>query len=180
MEPQVIPDYETEFEGVHIKVKDARVSKCTHCGETSYGARELSRWKQLKVAKLAELNQIPSADDVKRVRKSLELSVSDFAALVGVTRQTVHSWERAESGGMPFGPAAILVCLLDAKACQEADQVYSRLLSLAKRRGQLAKVAGPPQPVERSAVPLFLLALPGGAPTFCTGPPRSNGPPGET
>ncbi len=171
MEPQTIPNLETQFEGIAIQIKNAKVSKCTECGEKSYSAKELQRWKEIKVAKLAGLNQIPSADVVKRVREYRGLSVSDFASLMGVTRQTVHSWERAEGGGMKFGPASLLVCLLDSEPRDKADHVFSHLVSFAKERAQLLEVPLPPsddrKPDGAQVVSPRLRCPPSAAPGFC-------------
>jgi DNA-binding XRE family transcriptional regulator len=117
------------------------------------------------------LNQIPSAEDVKRIRERLQVSVSQFASLVGVTRQTVHSWERTDRGGMTFGPAAILARLLDQDRSEHADEVYSELLALAKNRGELENVVPPPREGPRGGQqgmrPTLLPFPPNGAPTFC-------------
>ena len=171
METQIVPNFETQFEGFTIQVKDAEISQCTHCGEQSYGAQELQRWKEIKLAKLAELNQIPSADVVKWVREHRGLSVSDFASLLGVTRQTVHSWERAEGGGMRFGPAAMLVCLLNSESHDDADHVFSYLVRLARERGQLLGVLLPRsddrKPDNPQVASRLLRLHPSAAPGFC-------------
>ena len=170
METQIVPNLETQFEGITIQIKDAEISKCTHCGEQSYGAQELQRWKEIKLAKLAKLNQIPSADVVKRVREHRGLSVSDFASLLGVTRQTVHSWERTEGGGMRFGPAALIVCLLDNEAQDNADHVFSCLVRFARERRQLLRGSVPPRNARQAnfppVAPRMLRHIPGFAPGF--------------
>lgn len=44
-----IPNLRTKFEGEKIIVKDAIISRCTNCDETLYGAKELKRWKKIKL-----------------------------------------------------------------------------------------------------------------------------------
>ncbi len=51
MEAKTIPLLRTRFEGVAIEVTDAKIFRCSHCSEESYGARELRRWKEIKRAR---------------------------------------------------------------------------------------------------------------------------------
>ena len=48
METIVEPRLDTKFEGVQIVIKDARVSRCPACGEETYSASELKRWREIK------------------------------------------------------------------------------------------------------------------------------------
>ena len=48
VETRIISEFETLFEGVMIQVKDAEITECPVCGERSYGAKELKRWKKIK------------------------------------------------------------------------------------------------------------------------------------
>ncbi len=140
MESIVVPDLEKKFEGVTIRVKDARISRCPNCKKESYSARELQRWKEIKRSLIESAGQIPSPEDVKRIRTALGLSVSDFAILLGVTRQTVHAWEKPGTPPMSFGPSALLILLLDAEAKRGVSDVFSQLVAYAHGRGQLEKI----------------------------------------
>jgi len=101
---EVLADHVTKLGGIPVRVKDAQIARCNHCGETSVSAGELARWEQLQKAQMQDKLQVPSPREVKSVRESFGLTVSDFAALLGVTRQTVYAWERADTGGMQLGP----------------------------------------------------------------------------
>ena len=137
LQPIVEPKLEKLFEGVKIVVNDARLSRCPACGEETYSARELQRWRGIKERFLASRGQTPTGADIEQVRERHGLSVANFASLLGVTRQTVHAWERASDAGMKFGPAALLILLLTAEVNGNVRNVFARLLSFAKRRGQL-------------------------------------------
>jgi ribosomal protein S27AE len=50
VETRIISEFEIMFEGVMIQVKDAEITECPNCGERSYGAKELKRWKKIKEA----------------------------------------------------------------------------------------------------------------------------------
>lgn len=45
---EIIPSYSTRLGGIALIVEDARVSKCSSCGETSVSATELKRWRVLQ------------------------------------------------------------------------------------------------------------------------------------
>lgn len=169
LESVVVPDLQTRFEGVLIKVPDAKISRCSNCGKESYSARELKRWREIKNDLLESLHQLPTGGDIKRIRGGFDLSVSEFADLICVTRQTVHLWERNEDAQMKFGPAAILIHLLDTELKGDIDQVFAQLLSFAQQRGQLEDVVerrtkseGPSGPVKQSR----LVEAPNGAPAW--------------
>jgi len=49
MEEQFIPVLKKRFEGVKIRVRNAHIHQCNACGEMSYSARELKRWKEIKI-----------------------------------------------------------------------------------------------------------------------------------
>lgn len=136
METKEIRQFETEFEGITIHVPNARVSECPSCGEKLYSAKELNRWKEIKQATLAKSGALPNGNDVKEVREHLGLTASQFADLVAVTRQTVHSWERESDQPMKLGPAALIVKLLKQAQCGQAVNVAADLVELATMRGK--------------------------------------------
>lgn len=143
MEIKAIPQLETEFEGVAITVPNAQVSECPVCGEATYSAKELRRWKEIKQATLAEADALPNGEEVKKVRGQLGLSVAEFASLIAVTRQTVHSWERASDQPMKLGPAALLVSLLKHEQRRRTGQLAVCLSELASLRGSSITVESP-------------------------------------
>ena len=53
-ELKVIPELETRFEGVMIKVPNAEISQCPECGEKTYHAKELKRWERIMKMKIVE------------------------------------------------------------------------------------------------------------------------------
>lgn len=168
LETIVEPKLEKLFEGVSIEIKDARISRCPVCKEETYSASELRRWREIKQELLKSRGQLPAGTDVEQVRKRHELSVADLASLLGVTRQTVHAWERTQDAAMKFGPAAILILLLMQELNGRIANVFATLLSFAKKRGQLTSLDKPssqtdPQP---STTPCLTPSRPPGAPTF--------------
>src|SRR6267142_1441274 len=95
MELVTQPTYVTQIKGARVEVPNAQFWRCSLCGEKSVSASELRRWESIAHAIVA--SSLPSAANVKSIRERLGLSVSDFAAILGVTRQTIYSWERPDS-----------------------------------------------------------------------------------
>lgn len=139
---EVVADHRTKLGGVPVRVKDARIAKCNHCGETSVSAKELERWERLQQEQLQQGRQVPSPADVRRIREWVGFSVADFAALLGVTRQTVYAWEREDTGGMQLGPGALVVKLLAEENAGRISGVTAHLVAAARERGHELE-AGP-------------------------------------
>jgi len=173
---EVIPRHETRLGGIPLVVPDASIARCPTCGETLVSATEMERWRDVQRQQLQEAGQVPSSGEVARIRGAFGFSVSDFAVVTGVTRQTVHAWERARGAGMPFGPASLLVGLLGRELARRVTGVCSALVEAATDRGQEVKCAqqgleeavpraaptqkrSPPGPALRARAP--------GAPSFC-------------
>lgn len=158
LEKIVIPEKNVTIEGIALHLTDVHALKCSACGEESFPAAELKRWKQLKNERLSQVNQVPSPDRVKKVRQQLNLSVADFGALMGVTRQAVYAWEDPAKDGMKFGPPALLIALLDGEGT--ANSTYSQLLELAHARGQLAGLRADAPELPSRGLPCLAAAIP--------------------
>lgn len=136
LEIKELHELKTEFEGVSITVPNAEFSECPACGENTYTAKELKRWAEIKQATLAETGALPNGNDVKEIRERMGLSVAQFADLIAVTRQTVHSWERALDQPMKLGPATLILNLLKQEQCGQSANIASCLTKLATMRGK--------------------------------------------
>lgn len=139
---ETISSYSTKLGGIQVVVDDAKVSKCSVCGEISVSARELKRWRALQRNQLTEGAHVPRATDVRLIREKIGLSISSFASLLGVTRQTVHAWERPEGTKLPLGPAALLLKLIDKELREGISGCLDSLQNLASGRGQAVERIG--------------------------------------
>ena len=171
---EVVRDHHTKIGGVPVQIKDARIAKCSECDETSVSAKELERWERVQLEQLQEGRQVPSPPEVRGIREALGFSVADFAALLGVTRQTVYAWERVDTGGMQLGPAALVVKLLAEESAGRIPGVIAYLVSAAQDRGHDLE-AGPTtervehlqtQAAQTSAKSRGLRYVPSGSPAF--------------
>lgn len=132
---KIVPLYEARLGGLPVRVENAEFAECSACGETVVRAQEMKRWQQAQQEQLRAGGHIPSPDEVKRVREHFGLSVSDFAGLLGVTRQTVHAWERPGLDALPLGPAALLIGLLREESRGQVQGVLAWLQKQARGRG---------------------------------------------
>ena len=133
---EVLPEYEAKLGGVSFTVTHAEVARCSNCGHVIVTAKELERWREQQKNELQAKGDVLSSDRVSGLRIAMQMSVAEFAALLAVTRQTVHAWE---ARGLSLGPATLLLRLLEEEQSARGMRgVFDRLLSAAKARGQLA------------------------------------------
>jgi len=62
------------------------------------------------MSKKFAVNEYVTADDIKRIRKELNLTQTEFAQLVGSSKPTIERWEKSDS--KIKGPIALLVEML--------------------------------------------------------------------
>lgn len=177
LRPEVVHEYEARLGGVAFPVRNAEMERCTRCGKIVVSAAELRRWKELQREHLARVGFVPGPEQVRALRETLGLPVRAFAALMGVTRQTVHAWERPNGPGQHLGPASLLLGLLIAEASGAFEGVFRHLHMEAARRGQLVLDSppsitgegGPTPPHARRSPPRVAPAVPRrarGTPSF--------------
>src|SRR5262249_41372856 len=92
--------------------------------------------EKLQQEQLQAAGEIPTPEEVRRIRTALGLSVSDFAKVLAVTRQTIHAWERTGLNALQLSPAALLLGLLAEEIAGRGNGVFRFLLRKAAARGQ--------------------------------------------
>lgn len=169
---QTIARHETRVAGIPTVVPDAELFRCSSCQRTTVSSKELRRWRAIQRAELRGTQSVPTPAQVRALREDLCLSVADFAALLGVTRQAAHAWERDDSSGMSLGPTALLIQCLREERGGGLRSILEFLLTAAVARGRALMLGD--APVERtvshdrktSAHKSAIRARPPGAPTF--------------
>jgi putative zinc finger/helix-turn-helix YgiT family protein len=114
--------------GFSFLVQEAEWYYCTNCNLKTATAKEVRRWEEIGKQQLKQLHAIPTKEDVKRLRKEMGLTAQNFARIFGVTRQTVHAWER---NGVELSPAALLIKLLLE---DESGYCRTQLIEWSNRR----------------------------------------------
>lgn len=91
---KVIPEYRTKLKGYPLTVENARIGVCNRCGAEHFSPIETMRWKSLLQEKQAASYLQPH--EIRGIRKQIGLSMEQFAAMIGCTRQSLHNWERSD------------------------------------------------------------------------------------
>jgi putative transcriptional regulator len=94
------------------KIFDELISSIKEAGAIRRGEQKPSRAYHIDVP------------DVRRIRESLELSQSEFAALMGISTRTLQNWEQRRRE--PVGPARVLL-EVTAKYPEEVLETVRRL-----------------------------------------------------
>lgn len=169
----IVRDYHTQLGGIPFVVNDATILQCDTCGKKVFDANEVRRWEQELRKELQNRGALVRPEDVRAIRESLGLGVSQLTALLGVTRQTVYAWERREGGGLQLSPAALLLGLLRETLAGREKGVLEHLIDSAKQRGQPIPELSTEGPTggsvageEGRAVRAAVREIPRGAPSF--------------
>jgi len=80
------------------------------------GIQEIKEWRQGKKKLKTTRISLPSASDVAKIRKNLDLTQDEFADFMGVKVKTLQNWE--QNRREPQGPARSLLYV--AKKAPEA------------------------------------------------------------
>ena len=154
MEEKIISEFHTKIGGVPFVVSNAKILECEKCGERIFDAKEIKRWEKELQKHLQTNALLVTPKDVKEIQEGLNLNVTDFARLFGVTRQTVYAWEDEKNAGIQLGPAALLIRLLMEECEGQMNGVYNFLFELANKRGQTIKGTMPCSEEENDDVEL--------------------------
>ena len=168
----VVPEYATQLGGVPFTVRNARIGQCDSCERKVFDAKEVRRWENDLREELQARGTLVRAEQIRTIRESLGLRVSDFAFLLGVTRQTVHAWEQS-NGGVQLGPTALLLGLLAETLPEGETRVVDYLVKAARQRGQsISSIASQHSTADAEHIPeanrkpARIRDIPGGWPSF--------------
>lgn len=89
-----VKDFETMVRGVPFTVPEAIIGFCKACGSKVFDPTEIRRWRKLYETDQLLKGKVLSAAEVREVRETLDLQISQFALLLGTTRQSVYNRER--------------------------------------------------------------------------------------
>lgn len=130
---KVVPEYHTKVRGYPFTVKDARIGICSVCGAEHFAAQETDRWE--RIFEEGHAKHFLSPAELQELRKSLGLSMEQFAFLVGCTRQSLYNWERHDRGRPQSRMADLLMKLVRESHKQGSVDVISVLAREAEQLG---------------------------------------------
>lgn len=130
---KVIPEYRTKLKGYPLTVENARIGVCDRCGAEHFSPIETMRWKSLLQEKQAASYLQP--DEIRDIRKQSGLSMEQFAAMIGCTRQSLYNWERTEREAPPSRMADVFMRLVREAHLVGSIDVLKFLASEAEKLG---------------------------------------------
>jgi len=93
---KVFDNYRTKIKGYPFVVDKAVIGVCDQCEAKHFDPNETKRWEEQYNKYLESENILLSPDEIKATRKSLDLSMENFAFLIGCTRQSIYNWEKKD------------------------------------------------------------------------------------
>lgn len=86
-------NYKTKVENYPFVVSKAIIGVCDVCGCKNFDPQERQRWIELYKKELESRHVLLGAEEIRKIRKNLGLSMESFAHLIGCTRQSIYNWE---------------------------------------------------------------------------------------
>ena len=108
---------------------------CDTCNARAFDPRETKRWQDLFYQRLEDKEIFYSREEIKTLRESLGLSVTDFAHLIGCTRQSIYNWERQDRINQQTRTADLMMKLMAKSLVSEPIDIISFLLKEAEKMG---------------------------------------------
>jgi putative zinc finger/helix-turn-helix YgiT family protein len=133
--PTVFRDFVTAFERIPFVVPEAVIGVCDACGEQGFSLAEYERWQALFRRWLDEQQQVMPPAGIRALREQLGMNKSDFAALLGVTRQALHYWEKDDREVPQSRSVDLMLRLLRESLDKGAVDVPRFLLAVAGAQG---------------------------------------------
>jgi DNA-binding transcriptional regulator YiaG len=126
-------NYRTKFKGYSFVVDEAWIGVCENCDARIYSPKETQRWNALFSQSLIDNEAYLSPSAIRALPAELGLSTTDFALLIGSTRQSLHNWTRPEHESQPGRSADLLMRLVQASyECGEVDVIEYLVREAAK------------------------------------------------
>jgi putative zinc finger/helix-turn-helix YgiT family protein len=156
---KVFDNYRTKIKGYPFVVPEAKIGICDKCGAKHFDPSETKHWEELYNKDL-ELKHISlSSDEIEAVRKSLGLSMEDFAYLIGCTRQSIYNWEKKDREKPQSRMADLLIKLVRLSFKGEKVDVISFLVDEAKKLGIIIQT-GKASALANNIIPLNVKRVP--------------------
>ncbi len=133
VQDRIIPEYTTKIKGYPYVVADAIVGVCNTCNAEHFSVQETERWEQMFEEE--HDRHLLSPEEIQEIRKSLSLTMEQFAFLLGCTRQSLYNWERADRSSPQSRMADLLMKLVRESSERAEVHVLRFLIQDAKQFG---------------------------------------------
>jgi len=147
-----IRNYKTKIKGYPFSVDEALIGVYDHCQAKPFTPEEQKRWEEHFFQSLESRKAFLTPREITEIRTALELSMEDFARLIGTTRQSLSTWEKTERASPPSRTADLLMKLVRQALHGGTVDVLSVLLEEAKKWGIVMQIRGTSVPAAQDAV----------------------------
>ena len=130
-----VHNYKTKIKGYPFVVDEALIGVCDECRAESFAPEETKRWETLFSRSLEARQAFLSPEEITELRKALNLSMEDFARLIGSTRQSLSMWEKEGRYSLPLRTADLLMKLVRQSLRAGPVDVLTFLLDEAQKWG---------------------------------------------
>ena len=138
-----ILNYKTKIKGYPFVVDETLAGECDQCRAHSFAPQETKRWEELFTNSLEAQQAFLSPAEIRELRKSLGLSMEDFARLIGATRQSISTWEKERRSSPPLRTADLLMRIIQQSLSTEPVDILPFLLEEARKWGIVIQVRRP-------------------------------------
>lgn len=135
-----VHNYKTKIKGYPFVVDEALIGVCDQCHAESFAPEETKRWETLFSRSLEASQAFLSPEEITELRKALDLSMEDFARLIGSTRQSISMWEKEERVSPPLRTADLLMKLVRQSHQAGPVDVLTFLLNEARKWGVIIEL----------------------------------------
>lgn len=113
----------------HVELHGVEVTRCERCGQEEIAIPRIGQLHEVLANTFVRQSRMLAPTEVRFLRKHIGLSTSEFAEMMGVSRETVSRWE---TGAKRMGAVAdrLLRLLVHAHEPTEDYQVEDLLRSL--------------------------------------------------
>lgn len=87
----------------HVELHGVEVTRCEQCGKEGMAIPRIGQLHRVLAGTFVKQRRMLAPAEVRFLRKHMGLSMADFAATMGVARETVSRWE---TGSHPMGAVA--------------------------------------------------------------------------
>jgi putative zinc finger/helix-turn-helix YgiT family protein len=138
-----VRNYKTKIKGFPFRVDEALIGVCDHCQAESFAPEETRRWEAAFQQTLEARQAFLTPAEIRTLRMNMNLSLEDFARLIGCTRQSVMAWEHPERTTPPSRMADLMLRLLQRSWTDGAVDVTALLVDEAKKWGVMMELRRP-------------------------------------
>jgi putative zinc finger/helix-turn-helix YgiT family protein len=151
---KVFENYRTKIKGYPFVVDKAVIGVCDQCGAKHFDANETKRWEELYNKDLEQKHISLLPDEIEAIRKSLSLSMEDFAFLIGCTRQSIYNWEKKDREKPQSRMADLIIKLVRHSFEIGKVDIIAFLVEEAKRLGITIEVKRKSHNLAGNIIPL--------------------------